>query len=94
MNIDEQRQALREGLENLSTFDDSTCHVRRCLEFDDNCRVCRRTQVLAYLHSQGLVFKTGVIVGNETDLTVDVTAQGYKPPEPWYYATAPIIEEP
>ncbi len=83
MNIDEKRKALREGLKSVVS---SSC-VENCDRnpYDgEDCDACTADRILAYLRSQGLVFKSGsrplVIEGDCSACSLT--------------ATAPIIEEP
>ena len=51
------REEIREGIANLAQMDSDTCDYLICKQFDDNCRLCRATAVIKYLHSQGVVIK-------------------------------------
>ena len=51
------REDIREGIANLSQMDSDDCSYELCEYHKDNCRVCRATAVVEYLHSQGVVLK-------------------------------------
>ena len=48
-----KQDIIREGLEGISVLDSDDCDYEMCKKYKDNCRLCRATLILEYLHSQG-----------------------------------------